>query len=368
MSKRRVGHSVIPPVLWRRGWIVVVAAILGGSLAFAVVVRTSVTYSAQSVLVVPAVAKGDVAPGEPDKAQRLAATYAKIIPQRAEIVASVAKSVELTVAEVISATVVTNESGTGIIYVSAEVATDEGAVALASAWSAALASGEAAPNISPGSIQVVSVPSEAVATEPSSSASLIVGFLAGALLGVGIAWLVERSRPRIDNVRDARRVLGVPTSETSPSGIANLSSVILARCMEEGEPLRVSVAGISTSEESEIARVTGQLEEDFRSHTTPEFASTEFAAAGILGRTSGAEHVIQLCDFLVLVAHRQDQARLLIDMKEELADSGVSVHWIAVLPRGGIPAGDHAQSNSNLRKPKGHQEAEPNLGSTSDRP
>src|SRR5688572_22881165 len=85
--------------LRRRGWVLLVSAVLGGVIASALTAARPETHTAEAVLVVPSGA-GEGDPGRASDATRLAATYAQVLENDARVLGAAAEELSLPVEEV----------------------------------------------------------------------------------------------------------------------------------------------------------------------------------------------------------------------------------------------------------------------------
>jgi capsular polysaccharide biosynthesis protein len=189
----------------RRGWLVLLAVALVGSVAWAAGRELSHTYSAEAVLVVRV---GGPLATQPDASTKLAITYATLIPLDASLQAAVARALPRSAGSNFKATSDANTAVLRIDYKGANV--DEatrGAAAVAQ-----LVSGRtpATPSIAPHTISIVRLPSTATRSGGTPAQLAAVGAALGLLLGLVLVAFWRARDMRVDDVRDLRRALRCP--------------------------------------------------------------------------------------------------------------------------------------------------------------
>jgi hypothetical protein len=257
-------------------WLPVLGAVLAAALT-AAVGRSPERYEATLLLVVPAGAS--VAPGpadagsptsvtttdllgRPSEAQRLAGTYATLIPADTATLGAVAEVVGRPVDELRGQVRATAVSDSSLISVAVDAPTALEATRAIEALGVALTGRPpASPAIAPGSLVLVSV------DEPSAVGGLPSGAvpsagLAGALLGAFAAVAWTRQDRRVDGAADLDP-LDLPTIELDTidrrTTRAAVSGVLVASGLEVGEETPVHLLAAGRRSDPLTARIAAVL-------------------------------------------------------------------------------------------------------------
>lgn len=197
----------------RRAWIVLLAAALGGVGAWALVEVGGGLARADATLIVasPDPARGL---GGANDAVRLAQTYAGLIPESAGVVRAVDRAVDPETKYPLGGLTVSNDKDTAIVRVRYSASGEGEALAGARAVVGAVTRGTA--GIPAGTLRVVrpALPSSTT-TVLSRRTAVPIGVALGALLGLLIVAMLERSRPRIRSQEDLADALGCPAVSLS---------------------------------------------------------------------------------------------------------------------------------------------------------
>ena len=188
-----------------------IAALLVLAAAYvALGLRDEVTYDAEAVFYVPANVAGQQPPGDQDAAVKLAKTYATALPLNAQLLAGAAQRSHEPVTYVGSHLGLTNDAGTSVLRVQYAGSTPAATAAVLGFFSRSLTATKPPNPVGPGSVKIINLPREAVATGRSLKDRVPLGVALGVAAGLALAYLLEVVRPRIDTVQECRSALGVP--------------------------------------------------------------------------------------------------------------------------------------------------------------
>jgi capsular polysaccharide biosynthesis protein len=307
--------------------VIALCAITVAILAYLVASARSTTYSAEALGVVH-----QSSSLTPDQANRLAVTYASLIPKDAAIRRRVAAAVETTPGEVGRRLSVFNDSTTALLRIDYRGTSADDALAGARATLRSLAGpNPTSANIAPGSIGVVQLPTRASGSKNVKS-SVVVGVLLGLGLGALLVIALQRGDPRIEDTDELTAQLGCPASAFEPlsdigaralverwrvlAGRPGLQVVALLP-VREGmeEQLRDVALRLADAEESvePLALAPGAHPEesldDFGRATSTNGGSQRpgparqlvLVAGHVPGDESGGEALAMMCDLTVLV-------------------------------------------------------------------
>jgi capsular polysaccharide biosynthesis protein len=199
-------------VLRRRAWVLPIAVVgvaLFAYLAAGIRPNSSV---AEAVLVVSSGAsKGD--PGDAGEAEKLAATYADLIPEDRSVLSHVSRRVQLPTSSVEDRlSVLVDQPPTALLRVQFEGTNRETAVAGADAAALAVSGNSRSAVIPPRAVSVVRS-AHLIDDSSSSAASAVpIGVVLGLLLGVLLIFAFERADPRVDDVMTLAREAAAPAS------------------------------------------------------------------------------------------------------------------------------------------------------------
>jgi capsular polysaccharide biosynthesis protein len=338
-------------ILRRRGWIVVLAALVVTFVSYLAGSLRQGTYSAEAVAVVAANRTLT-----PDQANRLAVTDAGLIPTDTAIADAVARLLGTTRSDVFGRISVFNDPGTALLRVRYKGTSAENALAGASAVALSISgSRPASPNIAPGTISIVRVPSDASSSKAVGTLVVIgaaLGLALGALLLV--AW--ERTDPRLDDLEDLGTEVNCPTSS-----IDNLTdaaaTALLERWRELGGASGTSVALLPTSTRLEVlvpnlARSLAAADTTRQTAvasngpalladgvpTTPQRAKVgpTLFSGGVPGGSSAGQGVALACDLTVLVAEEGSRRRDVRQSLNVLREYGIVPAWAILASRSSL--------------------------------
>lgn len=197
------------PITWRfltrRGWLLVLGLILGVGTAWAL---SGITVSATSSFSVRTIGRYQP-PYQPD---RLALTYAQLLPDEPVLIDAVSSATHLPAGYVRKHLTMTAVPETNILI--ARFSAGSGEVALAGLRGLAAAF-ESATDSTGASLRATVRPigSPAVGGGMTRKRALLIGAVAGLLMAVSLALTLDRRRPRVDSPGDLARVVDVPISQ-----------------------------------------------------------------------------------------------------------------------------------------------------------
>jgi capsular polysaccharide biosynthesis protein len=309
---------------------------------------------AQVVLIVPSSAGGPTEAINPDDADKLATTYAGIIPVDQTLLRDIGRAVGQSPSQVASNLSVINEQNTSILQISYK--SSDPRTATAGARSAAtLLSGPSpvAAGIVPSSLQVVSLPSNVgPATATHDSRTVAIGAVLGLMLGLVLLVAWERSDPHVTEPRSLSSQFGCPATPVdrlSPEA----ARALLERwaSLTDRVPARVAILPAdrgSVEQADEVARLLARSGEgvrylDARSEVLPEAVRnghpTDHTDSVLLMHAAppgqGGEAVALSCDLTVAIVRTGARNAEIHGMAEELANFGVVPAWALLAARRG---------------------------------
>jgi capsular polysaccharide biosynthesis protein len=311
-------------------------------------------YVAQIVLMVPASGGGPTEGINPDDADKLATTYAGVIPVDQTLLSDVGKAIGQSPSDVGQNLSVINEQGTSILEISYK-ASDPRTATLGARTAANLLSGPnpVASGIVPSSLQIVSLPNNVgPAATTHKSRTVAIGAVLGLILGLVLLVAWERSDPHVTDARSLSGQFGCPATPADRLS-PDAAHALLERwaSLTDRVPARVAIlpadAG-SVARADEVARLLARSGDgvryiDARSGAVPEALSNGHLAGG---RDSialvhagppgqGGEAVALSCDLTVVVVRSGARNAEMRHMAEELANFGVVPAWALLTPRRG---------------------------------
>lgn len=338
-------------ILRRRGWVVVLAAVLVTVTSYFVGSHRQGTYSAEAVAVVAANRQLT-----PDQANRLALTDASLIPKDTAIASAVARSLGTTTSDVLDRISVFNEPGTALLRVRYRGTSAGNAVTGARAVVTSIAgSRPVSPNIAPRSISIVRIPNDASSSKDIKTLVVIgaaLGLALGALLLV--AW--ERTDPRVDDLEDLSSEVRCPTSSVDNLSDA-AATALLERWRELSGASGMSVAMLPASRDLEehlpnLARElaaadnTGQTvvasnRPASRAGAVPTTAhrttgGPTLIVGGVPGSGAAGQGVALECDLTVLVTEQGTRWKDVRKALDVLREFGIAPAWAILVSRSSL--------------------------------
>ena len=340
-------------ILKRRWWVLILTTVAVAGVALAIDARTPARYQAEAVFVVPATVPGQLPPGQPDNAIKLAKTYTKLIPIDDEVAAAAAAAIGVSPKDWGKAITVTNDNGTALIHVVYQADTAELAVKGAGGTAAVLTRLNPPGQVTNASLRRVQVPDTATALTGTSTATGVLGAGLGFLLGLIIIAAIERTDRRVDDAETLGAVVESSSTEWGPPVKEEAAALVHRWGAIAGTPTPV-VALVSAGDipQYDVASLTHMLAErssagglparaveakqrvnDDRPRMSMEGQTARLLAAGRPGHDEGAELAAQTSDLVVLLASRGGRASEVEEARDRLAQYGIEVAWALLLPR-----------------------------------
>ena len=381
--------------------VILVCAVAVAMLAYFVATARSTTYKAEGLGVVVASASLT-----PDQANRLAVTYASLIPKDGAIRRRVAAALDITPADAGRRMSVVNDSETSLLRVRYRGTTAEDAVIGARTALLSLTGGNpVSPNIAPRSVGVVQFPGRVTASKNVTS-SVVVGVLLGLGLGALLVIALERGDPRIEDADELEAFLGCPVSSFEPLSDVGVQALIDRWRVIAGEiAIRVALLPARDGFEREVREVTlrlakaedgaeplalgprddpegslGPYEASANGNGRKESASADsrrstpersgrrakqpdrhltLIAGHVPGEKGGGEALAMLCDLTVLVVPRRIRRSEVESAVGVLAKFGARPSWMILV--GGV-------ADAEPRRPARPGPAAPALPKAGERP
>jgi len=321
-------------------------------------------YVAQVVLIVPASGGGPSEGINPDDADKLATTYAGIIPVDQKLLGDVGQAVGQSPSDVASNLSVVNEQNTSILEISFK-SSDPQSAAKGARTAATLLSGPSpvAAGIVPSSLQIVSLPTNVgPAATTHKSRTVAIGAVLGLILGLVLLVAWERSDPHVTEPRSLSSQFGCPATPADRLS-PDAAHALLERwaSLTDGVPARVAILpadAASAGQAEQVARLLagsgqGVRYVDARSGPVPEALAGGHFSSGHSGNGhsidrgdsvvlvhaappgQGGEAVALSCDLAVVVVRSGARNAEIRGMAEELANFGVVPAWALLTPRRG---------------------------------
>jgi capsular polysaccharide biosynthesis protein len=218
-------HKVLG-VLRRRGPLAVLLLLAAIALAWVAGSSSAERYSAETVMIVPAVSAGRLPPGDPDGANKLAKTYAVAIPLSGPLLAGTAAKMRISRAELEKNLSVTNDAGTSLVRMSYEGSQPQQTVRLLASMTGALVGTNPPVPVSPGTLKLVSAPDAVTRTAGGPASAVPLGVVLGLLLAAGATAVLERSVRHLDRPSELVRELEVPVTtwaDPTPASVSRLA-------------------------------------------------------------------------------------------------------------------------------------------------
>jgi capsular polysaccharide biosynthesis protein len=309
--------------LRRRGWVVVLATLCVALLAYAVSEARGASFSAEGVAVV--VSDRTVTP---DQANALALTYAVLIPKDAAITDYVARRLHTTQSDVGHRLSVANDPTTAILHVGYRAATTGAAVdGVRFALQAVTTAQPVSANIAPGSVQVVTAPLRASASNRTGYA-VVVGAILGLALGVILLVTWERTDPRIDDAEGLGTAVGAPVSALEATAGTGAATLLRRWASLVGSADgAIALAPLTPDVERTVTEVAARLRVRTRRASSGERGGPKIVALGY--RVLPTES-----DAMIVVARRGSRTTDVRATLDDLSSFGVSPTWAILLPAG----------------------------------
>lgn len=321
-------------LLVRRGWLVPLAALAAAAVAVAVNRAFPRDYAASSSIVVPAFVPGSAKEGPKyaDEADKLAVTYAAVVPLDPGIRNAVGRAVGLSPAEAAARMSVVNPPSTAVLTLSYRGSSEQGALDGARALRSAVIDG-ASRAMPRGS--VMPLRSVAVTTRPRQSTTMLaIGIVLGSLLGLVLMVAWDRFDARVDDVETLREAGGRPATAFNSITLTS-TPILLERWRELGATSRprIALVPLTSSAQSMATELSRQM------------AALTDHAAGRLDAGAGFAVVVETplsrrrpvavspADLFILVVTRGSRVTRLRTALNRLAEVGADPGWLLLAPR-----------------------------------
>jgi capsular polysaccharide biosynthesis protein len=335
-------------VLRRRGWVLLVAILVTTGCAYLVASKHGETYTAESTAVVSASAHSLLTP---DQANLLASTYAVLIPKDAAILRAVATKLGTSESDVQHRLSVFNTTGTALLVMDYRGTSAANSIAGAAAALKAIAGDyPVSPNVIPGSVGAVQVP-----TKASASKDVTVLVTLGAILGVALGLLLmvvwERVDPRIDRPEDLSQEIGSPASPISALSQSGANALFARwKALADRWPSKIALVPVTPDVQADLPKVAARFNHiqangavapwriptydpaDGEEHTPPHgIRIPPVMACEVPSADLTTLQPIMDCGLVVLVARRGTQRAALRESLDSLTEFGVSPRWAIFL-------------------------------------
>jgi capsular polysaccharide biosynthesis protein len=342
-------------MLRRRGWLLVVTTAFVAVCAYLVGSARPAAYSAEAVGVVPANVQLT-----PDQANRLALTYAGLIPNDQSIARTAARVLRTTPADVKRRVSAFNDLNTALVRIDYRATSPQGArTGAATVLDAISGPHPVSGNIAPNSISVVAEPAKASSSR-SGKTLAAVGVILGLALGALLIFTWERMDPRIDDVSQLSGELGCPASSfeaiSDPSTAALLERwKSLARQPLAPRPqLRVALLPVTSSAERKLPMVAERLSRGLADRTgamSRGDAARVLVESGGLGDGSVDVGVAMSADVTIMVVERGTPRAAVRETASILHTFGIAPAWAILMGSGTHAVAYRARLRSVRRVP-----------------
>ncbi|MHB1535784.1 MAG: YveK family protein, partial [Acidimicrobiales bacterium] len=338
-------------ILRRRGWVVVVTAVVVTGAAYFYSQRTPMAYLASAYVVVSSGA-GSSGPGSANEASTLATTYAGLIPKDSAIIGSVSGQLHQRPVTVRKAISVFTSNSTAILRINYSGSSPRLAIAGAKAVALAIAGPKPATNTIPaGAVLLASLPTSAAPASSTRSLAVPIGLLAGLMLGMVLLIAWERFDPRIDDAKDLAELLPVPVTTEAELTVERVRALRLrwARLVAAmpgttsssvfsnghdhpgGAPalatigLVVPTDRLSSVEEGLVRQLSAPV--SGRGGPSVEHPMVRIVPFGARSTPDGGRLASVGIDLVVLVVRQTERARDVMEAAKSLEDFGLSPRW-----------------------------------------
>lgn len=331
-------------------------------ISSAIAYLTPATYSAEAVLVVPAVTEGTLPPGNPDAAAKLAKTYAALIPLNSALIQEAATKTRVDPAYLANNLTATNDSGTGIVRLN-YVGTDPNSAAQVLHVIVLMLTGSAPPApVDASSLNLITAPTSVTRSGGDITRGSVFGGVLGLVVALAAAFALERTAPHADGPTEVAEVVRVPV--TTWNAPTTLGVTRLLRSWGSGPPGRgwqvalVPVGKVGHPQMLDVVSGVGLLH---RTATESESAQAESdpgltglagingAGGGSTGRNGYAQvtplritvvdllggddiHRLEIADTIVLVIASGVSLSLLGSTTRRLRNQGAAPVWSIFIP------------------------------------
>lgn len=349
----------------RRRWLVstlLLLVVLGSSSMVSYL--TPAKYTAEAVLVVPAVTPGTLPPGNPDAAAKLAKTYAALIPLNPTLLAQASTKAQVPLGYLSANVSATNDAGTGIVRLTYVGTDPTSTVTVLNAMAVTLVGTRPPAPVTAASLRLITAPQSVT----RSGGDVVQGALLGAVLGLVVAFAaafaLERTNPHVDGPTEVAEAVRVPvTTWNAPTtlGVSRLLrswdtgaagrswQVALVPVGEVGRPGMLDVvSGVEALHRSAIDSGRGDGEAQVNGAMLNSRGVAKAAANGALGSgraRSGSPRIsvvdllggddvqkLESADTIVLVVAPGVSVSQLSSTARRLRNQGAAPAWSIFVP------------------------------------
>ena len=371
MDTTRPQRHVLGSALRRFGAIGLLVGLLAGYFAAQFVEDVSqTTYTADGSFVVPLAAPVlpdaivtvvDPKPTSAYDAERLARNYAALVQQDQALLAALEAPVGMPVADLTDSIEAVSLPSTAVIRVTF-TSEDEAQVLqyFASMRDLLAVQPSVTPYIPAGNLQALQLPTEVVEQPGLAPVAPIVGALAGLLLGLAAAVLLERMTTQVRSAGDVRTLVPWPVLEVRGRISPQRYETFVLRVLDGRPDVRavavLSVSGISASARAGFTQELRRAEERLReSGRLPRAArAVDWQSLGRVPDDGSVERAVLDAGAVVVAVARHARLRPTTTALQRLADLGVrDVLVVLGAPRRqpesatrGADPDDHAESDA----------------------
>ena len=362
----------------RRFWPVALVVALAGGLAAAWAAdRIEPTWTAEGEFIVPiADPVPPLLPGEVPPPPSLlpataydagvaARTYELVLESDTALLADLSTRTGIPVAELVSSSDIVHVEGTRVIRITFTGTSEEQVRAFFTELAAVVETASPTANLPTGNLRALNVPAEIDAAVGVGSAAPIIGALAGLLLGLAAAVLLERMDSRLTGPGDLRAVAGWPVFDLGSRHAATAAESAVLRILRSRPGARqvavVTAPRTPFRSAAEAADELAAAELRLRAAgTLPDRAPVLWEPFGRLADDGYAERGAQTSDAVVAVVPRRAAMRAVTRALQSLQDLGLA-DVVAVVPgtrrdrRGAAPAEETPSEPTGADEPRAAQ-------------
>ena len=350
MDTTRPQRHVLGSALRRFGVIGLLVGIVCGVVATHFVEQVSTTsYTAQGSFIVPLrdrtlldeEAALDPRAADAYQASGLASNYAPLLTQDQAVLAALTEPTGLDAMELARSIEAVALPSSGVVRVTFTADAEEPVTRYFETMNALFSGGSPTANIPAGTLQPLGAPAEVTRRAGLAPVAPLVGGLAGLVLGLAFAIVLERLLAQVRSAADVRALAPWPVLELRGRVSPERYETLVLRVLEGSARVRrvavVTVAGMSAAAGAELAQQLRAAEERLRRSGRIE-ATREPISWDQLGRLlddSTVERSVQDADAVVLGMRRKALLRPATGALQRLADLAVdNVLVVLGAPRG----------------------------------
>src|SRR5450755_942187 len=347
------GHKLVA-VLRRRVLAGFLMLLIIAAVAEAYASHSPKRYTGEVILVVPATSAGQIPPGNPDGAIKLAKTMATLIPNDRAMLSSVGQRTKLSADYIAKHLTVTNDASTALLRLDYTGTTPLGTVTVLNDMATSLTSTNPPGPIDAGTLRTAKLAQPVTPSGHNPQSALPLGIALGLVVALLAAIILERATPRIDEPAELRDLAGTPVTtwqSFTPSGVSALVSR-WPTIVDLPQP-DVALVGIGRARRDVLLRVAEQIESlaksarararvlasgsDSERNTIPDRSSAlTLRLADMSDPEASADDIAQVADMTVLVVAAGTKASTVAGMLSRLENYGVTPAWSVMLSRADV--------------------------------